>query len=101
MRQKKSNAFGTLRYMGVAILAVPVLMILVFVVMYMANRKPDAPFSKTSSEDIKKEKVVEKVYIHDTVEIPCKRKHCDDHTQKKPEVKAVDTTPINKPDTLK
>jgi hypothetical protein len=97
MGQKKTNTFGTLWYMGLSVIAVPVLIVLMFIGMVVFS-KDEAPLAKPNTD--KKEKVVEKVYIHDTVEIPCRRKHCDEHIQKKPEVKQTDTTPTNKPDTL-
>jgi hypothetical protein len=84
--------------MGLSVIAVPVGIILIFVIMVTASNSNDKPLAKPNTD--KKEKVIEKVYIHDTVEIPCRRKHCDEHTVKKTETKQADTTPISKPDTL-
>lgn len=102
MKQKKTNTFGVLWYMGLTAIGLPVFLVLMLVLMAITSKDKDAPLTKPSSDNGKKEKVIEKVYIHDTVEIPCRRKHCDEHVVKKPETKQADSTPITtKPDTLK
>ena len=99
MKQKKTNTFSVLWYIGLTTLGLPVVIVLVLVGLAFTHKSSAVPLAKPNS---KNEKVIEKVYIHDTVEIPCRRKHCDEHVVKKPETKQVDTTPIiTKPDTLK
>ena len=104
MKQKKSNTFGSLCYMGLAIIGMPVVFMFIIIIMVLANKNTEDLADKVNSESIKKEKIIkiiEKVYIYDTIEIPCRRKHCDEHTQKKVESKQTVTIPISKPDTLK
>lgn len=96
MARKKSNTFTNLWYMGLSLVSVPVVIVLIFVFMASISKKVEV---SKPTDKVKIEKVIEKVYIHDTVEIPCKRKHCDEHTQKKPESKP-ETLSTNKPDTL-
>jgi hypothetical protein len=101
MKQKKTNTFGVLWYIGLTTLGLPVVIVLVLVGLAFTHKSSAVPLAKPNSDN-KNEKVIEKVYIHDTVEIPCRRKHCDEHVVKKPETKQADSTPITtKPDTLK
>lgn len=96
MRQKKSNKFNSLYITGLAVLLVPIGIAASLVIMYVLHNNKETPTPK--EEPIQKEKVIEKVYIHDTVKIPCNRRHCDDHIAKpKTETPAVTVT---KTDTL-
>ena len=102
MKQKKTNTFSVLWYIGLTTLGLPVVIVLVLVGLAFTHKSSAVPLAKPTVENNTKEKAIEKVYIHDTVEIPCRRKHCDEHVVKKPETKQADSTPIiTKPDTLK
>ena len=87
MKQKKTNTFGVLWYMGLTAIGLPVVIVLVLVGLAFTHKSSAVPLAKPNSTN---------------VEIPCRRKHCDEHVVKKPETKQADSTPIiTKPDTLK
>lgn len=81
MAQKKSNKFGSLYVLGLSVLLAPLLIVLIGIMLYITHSIKEV---KPKETPIKKEteKVVEKVYIHDTVRISCKRKHCDEQAPK-------------------
>jgi len=91
MAQKKSNKFSNLHLLGLLALLTPLFIVLLGIILYVTHNIKEAK-PKDVPKEKKIEKVVEKVYIHDTIRIPCKRKHCDEQVPKsEPPVTTVKT----------
>lgn len=91
MKQNKTNTFGALRYIGLCIICLPVFIVLMFIGSIFISISKDKPLYKQGIDSTKKEKTAEIIYIHDTLEINCRRKHCDEHVQNKTEIKHIKT----------
>jgi hypothetical protein len=73
-------------------------MVLIFIGSICISTSKDKPLYKQGIDSTKKEKSIEIVYIHDTLEINCMRKHCDEPVQNKTEIKHIKTVTHAAPD---
>jgi len=97
MKQNKTNTFGALRYIGLCIICLPAIMVLIFIGSICISTSKDKPLYKQVIDSTKKEKAIEIVYIHDTLEINCMREHCDERIQNKTEIKHIKTVTYDAP----
>lgn len=96
MKRKKSNTFSALRYMGIAAIATPVLIIFLCIGMVVSSKTKPSAVKPQKIENVKKRQH-EIVYIHKIVKVSCGRRHYDDHLNKQ----EIQTSLNNSTDTIK